>query len=60
MEHRNFISLLILLILVVILYKLHSIELKTADTAMCYYIVLLEVMTLGFDHIYYAFGDWCL
>lgn len=49
-----------MVVLLIILYKMHQIELKTTDIAIGYYIVLLEVMALGFDHIYEAFGNICL
>lgn len=59
-EHTNVISTLIIIVMLVILYKLHDIELKTVDSAVGYYFILLEIMALAFDNIYDAYGDVCV
>ncbi len=55
MEHNIFISTGVLIIILTILYKLYEIELNTADTAMAYYFVILYVLDIAFNHLYFAF-----
>jgi hypothetical protein len=60
MEHNNFISLLIIVFIILILYKLSEVELNSSGLAITFYFVILEILAISFDHIYDAFGDWCL
>jgi uncharacterized membrane protein YfhO len=60
MNHSNFISTVMIVMFIIIIYKISLVELKTSDTAMTYYIIVLQMMTIAFDHIYDAYGDVCL
>ncbi len=60
MEHNSFISTIIILIIIAILYKLYNIELTSPDTAMAYYFVVLYILDISFNHLYFAFGESCL
>ena len=60
MLHNNFISILIIITIVCVLYKLYYIDINSASDLLFYYIILLEIMAFTFDHLYEAFGDICI
>lgn len=60
MEHHDVISVLIIIVVVVVLYKLSQVQLTTTDMSLGYLVILLQIMSLAFDHLYDAFGDKCM
>ena len=60
MQHNNFISTIMIIMFIIIIYKISKLELTSHDTAMAYYIIILQMMTIAFDHIYDAYGEICL
>ena len=59
MKHHPFISGLVLTLIILILYKMSTLEFSTADNVMFAYFIYLEIVALCFEHLYEVFDDFC-
>ena len=59
MQHHPFISLLLLILLMLLIYRVSTFELKTQGDVMFSYFIYLEVLSISFTHLYEVFDDFC-
>jgi hypothetical protein len=52
MKHHYCISILVIIIFLIVIYKLSTFQLKTIDNVMMFYFVLLELVIISFEHLY--------
>jgi hypothetical protein len=59
MKHHPFVSGLVLILALLILYKMSTFKFQTMDNVMFAYFIYLQIIALGFDHLYEVFDDFC-